>query len=69
QTLAYCTALGLDRGMLLYPRHESPDLAAYAIRNREIVIRQVAVDLGGDPSALRAACDRLASDVFDWAAA
>lgn len=68
QTLAYCTALGLDRGMLLYPKHEAPDLAAIAIRNRDIVIRQVALDLGGAPSDLTAACDALADTVFGWAA-
>jgi 5-methylcytosine-specific restriction enzyme subunit McrC len=69
QALAYCTALGLDRGMLLYPQHEFPRSDNLAIRNRDVVIRHASIDLGGSPADLRAACDDLADAVFGWVAA
>jgi 5-methylcytosine-specific restriction enzyme subunit McrC len=67
QALAYCTALGLDRGMLLYPRHEKSNEADLEIRNRDVVIRQVTLDLGGGPADLKVACKLLTDAVFGWA--
>jgi len=69
QILAYCTALGLDRGMLIYPRHEGSAESDLAIRNREVVIRRIALDLGGNPAALREARAVLCRQVFGWASA
>jgi len=69
QVLAYCTALGVDRGLVAYPRHEDDAAADLAIRNSAVRIRKRSIDLGGDRHALRRAADTFAAEVFAWAGA
>ncbi len=64
QMLAYCTALGLERGMLVYPKHAAPVDDAVRVVNSAVRIRQVALDLSGLLPEVRAACDRLAELVL-----
>jgi 5-methylcytosine-specific restriction enzyme subunit McrC len=64
QILAYCTALGLDRGLLVYPRHDVPVADAIRVVNSAVRIRQVSLDLSGSLAEIRAACDRLARVVL-----
>ncbi len=67
QVLAYCTALGLDRGLIVYPRHEGGERGDLAIRNHDARIRVAALDLGGEPADLQRACREFAGGVFAWA--
>ncbi|THA77101.1 restriction endonuclease [Streptomyces sp. A0642] len=53
QMLAYCTALGLPEGHLIYAKGNEPH-AAYRVRNAGVVIHQHALDLGQAPAALLA---------------
>ncbi|MFB9518395.1 McrC family protein [Streptomyces cremeus] len=53
QMLAYCTALGLPEGHLVYAKGNAPH-AAHEIRNAGIVIHQHALDLDQDPDGLLA---------------
>lgn len=69
QMLAYCTALGLDRGLLIYPRHLAPFRQSIAVRNADVVMAEVVIDLGGDADMLRTACDELGHTVVKMAAA
>jgi len=65
QLVAYCTALGVERGLLIYPRHLAPMDGEIAVRHSRLTIWEAAIDLGGDRTALDAECDRLARVVFD----
>lgn len=67
QMVAYCTALGLPRGALIYPRHLAPVAATVAIRNAPMLIHEVTVDLDLPPPAFAAACDTLATDLLTFA--
>ena len=69
QVLAYCTAFGIDHGMLIYPRSERSVSGDLSIRNRGTVIRQIGLDLAGTPNDLQVACDELAAHVYRWAVA
>jgi len=63
QMLAYCTALGLDRGYLVYAKDsgdESPDLA---VRNSACEIRVRNLDLETDPDDLLARVADLAEEL------
>lgn len=60
QVLAYCTALRLPVGVLVYPRHEAALDDAMAVRHAGIAIRQISIDLSGPPSAVRPAGGALA---------
>ncbi|MFF4559452.1 McrC family protein [Streptomyces sp. NPDC001435] len=51
QMLAYCTALGLDEGHLVYAKGNAPH-AAHRVRHAGIVIHQHALDLDQEPSGL-----------------
>ncbi|MFJ5142039.1 McrC family protein [Streptomyces sp. NPDC088707] len=53
QMLAYCTALGLPEGHLVYSKGNEPH-AAHRVRNAGIVIHQHALDLDQTPAALLA---------------
>lgn len=66
QMLAYCTAINVNQGMLLYPLHEVGVRDEISIRHAPVVLRQTTLDLSGDPGALRLACDRFAQEVFSW---
>jgi len=59
QMLAYCTALGLDRGYLVYARgNEIPNL--HEVRNAGITVACHAIDLDTEPMQLLAELDQLA---------
>ena len=64
QVLAYCTALGLDRGLLVYPRHAVPVDDQIAVVNSPVRIRQRSLDLSGSLAELNAACRALADELF-----
>ena len=66
QLLAYCTAMGLPRGLLIYPRHELPVGDEVRVRHAGVRIRRVSLDLRGDPEQLVAACDDLFRQVVGW---
>ncbi|MEV5846916.1 restriction endonuclease [Streptomyces sp. NPDC051985] len=51
QMLAYCTALGLREGHLVYAKGNAPH-AAHTVRHAGIVIHQHALDLDQEPSGL-----------------
>ncbi|MEV7724857.1 restriction endonuclease [Streptomyces sp. NPDC087917] len=53
QMLAYCTALGLPEGHLVYAKGNAPH-AAHRVRHAGIVIHQHALDLDQDPTGLLA---------------
>lgn len=45
QIITYCTVLGLNRGMLIYPRHEKDLEQSLVVRRSGTVIEEVSVDL------------------------
>jgi 5-methylcytosine-specific restriction enzyme subunit McrC len=68
QMLAYCTALGLTHGHLIYARgNEQP--ARYTIRNTGVEINCHVLDLGQRPSALLAQASRVADVICATAGA
>jgi hypothetical protein len=67
QVLAYCETAMSKEGLLIYPLHELDTRDEIRIRNSEVIIRRVSVDLDGDLGALRNALDRLADDVYQSA--
>jgi 5-methylcytosine-specific restriction enzyme subunit McrC len=60
QLLAYCTALGLRRGHLVYAKGAGV-AAVPAVRNTEVVIVCHALDLAAPPAGLLAQVGRLAA--------
>ncbi len=66
QILAYCTALNVTRGMLVYPRHEQALDQTIQVRNSDIRIRQISIDLGGDQPAFAEACKAFVARVTTW---
>jgi 5-methylcytosine-specific restriction enzyme subunit McrC len=64
QMLAYCTALGLERGILIYPKHEVDVQMASAIQRSPVRIEQITVDLGVERGLLDAELDRLAAATY-----
>lgn len=64
QLLAYCTAIDVARGLLIYPAHEVSVRAEVHIRNTSVSVQQTMVDLGGSGEQLRQARDKLAGEVF-----
>jgi 5-methylcytosine-specific restriction enzyme subunit McrC len=69
QMLAYCTALDLPRGALIYPRHESDLTGEVAVRHSEVRIRFFDVDLGAPHEALPGVMDRLWEEIVAWSGA
>ena len=61
QVLAYCTAEGIDRGMLIYPAWEGAGRGTISIRNSPVRIVREMVDLGGTVDGLRDEVRRLAA--------
>ncbi|MFE1750129.1 McrC family protein [Streptomyces anandii] len=59
QMLAYCTALGLREGHLVYAKGNAPH-AAHVVRHAGIVIHQHALDLDQEPSGLLSDVARVA---------
>ena len=64
QLHAYCTALDCLEGLLIYPRHLDLVDFTYHIRNTNIAIRQVSIDLNVKPAAFEDACARFASSLI-----
>ncbi|MGW3727980.1 McrC family protein [Streptomyces sp. NPDC000851] len=60
QMLAYCTALGLGDGHLVYAKGNA-DHAAHRVRHAGMVIHQHALDLDQDPAGLLADIDEVAA--------
>src|SRR5215207_9813808 len=52
QVLAYCTAINVEQGLLVYPLHEVNVRDEVSIRNAPVTIRQTTLDLSGDAMAL-----------------
>ncbi len=59
QLLAYCTALGLDDGLLIYAAGEHEG-GSYTVRRVGIRLHVTTLDLAGTPSAVIAEIDDLA---------
>ncbi|MEU0270861.1 restriction endonuclease [Streptomyces sp. NPDC006307] len=64
QMLAYCTALGLSEGHLVYARGNASH-AAHTVRHAGIVIHQHALDLDQDPAGLLRDVQTLAARLVD----
>ncbi|GHG95225.1 McrC family protein [Streptomyces rubradiris] len=64
QMLAYCTALGLSEGHLVYARGNASH-AAHTVRHAGIVIHQHALDLDQDPAGLLRDVRTLAARLVD----
>lgn len=60
QMLAYCTALGLREGHLVYAKGNAPH-AAHTVRHAGIVIHQHALDLDQEPSGLLSDVEEVAA--------
>jgi hypothetical protein len=63
QILAYCTAIHVPVGLLIYPQHVTHARTTIRVGNAGTRIAEVAVDLGGDLDQLRQACQKLAASV------
>lgn len=63
QMLAYCTALGLEQGFLVYAAGDEADLRDHSIRNADCEVRVRTVDLRQTADELLADVDALAGEV------
>ncbi|MFF4055992.1 McrC family protein [Streptomyces sp. NPDC001668] len=66
QMLAYCTALGLREGHLVYAKGNAPH-AAHQVRHAGVVIHQHALDLDQEPAGLLTAVEGLAQRLVNTA--
>lgn len=67
QMLAYCHAVGLSKGILVYPASEAAPSGELAIRGPgEALIRYLTLDLGGSPERLEVRAKELCKEVEDW---
>src|SRR5690606_5999067 len=64
QMLAYCTAVGMTRGLLIYPIHEVVVQDEVRVRNSPVRIEQTTIHLGGTPDMFRETCDEFARAIF-----
>jgi 5-methylcytosine-specific restriction enzyme subunit McrC len=64
QMLAYCTALGLREGHLVYARGNAPH-ASHQVRHAGIVIHQHALDLDQEPAGLLADIEEVAGRLMN----
>jgi len=67
QVLAYCTALRVPVGLLIYPEHLTPVFTTITVRNAFTCIAEISVNLGGELRQLRVACEELAESVVGGA--
>jgi 5-methylcytosine-specific restriction enzyme subunit McrC len=65
QMVAYCTALGLEEGILVYPRHLVDLDDDLAICSSTIRIHRMTIDLGLPRTELEPECVRLAGRLLD----
>lgn len=68
QLLAYCTALELREGVLIYPRHLVDVATKVTVRGTDVRLREQSVDLGGSPGEVMDELDRLANRIGCWGA-
>lgn len=68
QMLAYCTALSLKRGTLIYAKDEVDGERLHSVRNTDIEIEVKALDVTLGPDALLAQVEALADQLLDTAA-
>lgn len=66
QMLAYCTALGVCTGVLLYPRHTTDVDTRLAVRNSAIHLREASIDLQGPIAQVETRLDALADRLRAW---
>ena len=64
QVLAYCTAAGVSRGLLLYPKHELLAEDELAVAHSEVRISRLNIDLDKDWKLLGDECRVFAGKVF-----
>ena len=69
QLLAYTTALGIQEGALIYPRHLVDLGVTMTVRNAGARLHMTTVNLGADVARLRAELDALAWRLEEWASA
>jgi 5-methylcytosine-specific restriction enzyme subunit McrC len=63
QMLAYCIALGIPRGFLVYAKESREQVADYEIKRHGYVVSVRAVDVELEPEALLAQVDELAAEI------
>jgi len=68
QVLAYCTSLGLNRGVLVYPRHLVDVDDELVVSNSRTRLRRVTIDLGVPLSELAGECLRVSEELLREAA-
>jgi 5-methylcytosine-specific restriction enzyme subunit McrC len=64
QVLAYCTAINVEQGLLVYPMHEVTVRDEVSIRHAPVIVRQTSLDLSGTGEELDMACEAFAREVF-----
>lgn len=64
QMIAYCTALDVGQGMLVYPRHLADIRNDVNVRAVEMSVREWSLDLSGDIASMQRAVELLAAEVF-----
>ena len=64
QLLAYCTAMQVSQGLLIYPQHVLDIHEEIQVRKVGITIRQITVNLGIKPDEFFREYERLADEVF-----
>jgi 5-methylcytosine-specific restriction enzyme subunit McrC len=67
QILAYCTALRIDTGTLIYPRHLVHIDTTLSIRGNGVQVQEISIDLRGTPEEIGAQFGALALRVQRWA--
>lgn len=65
QMITYCTVLGVNQGVLIYPRHELDVSHRLAVRGSDITLYEVSVDLHESREAIELAFARLATFLYE----
>jgi 5-methylcytosine-specific restriction enzyme subunit McrC len=63
QLLAYCTAMDIREGILIYPRHLVDVATQITVRGADVKLRELTVDLGGSTSEIICELDILADRI------
>lgn len=63
QMLGYCTALGLNRGYLVYAKNAGEAERSHQIRNAAIQLEIKTIDVEDEPDVVLANVDRLAAEI------
>ncbi len=65
QVISYCLAERTQYGLLIYPKHLLEEVQGEVlVRNSDIRVEQISIDLGGDWEGMQAECQRLADRVY-----